>query len=85
MIAYPILIGTILGYLGTVNLPLFRQFLAALISFLKEGKISITVIKFLVQTMESRNFDVSKELTNALELADTIDRNEEIEMKRKNY
>lgn len=75
-----IMLVTILVYLGTANLPVFGQFLAALISLIKEGKVSVTVTRFLVKVMESKNFDVPKELIDAIELVDEIDPNEEKEL-----
>lgn len=75
-----IMLVSILTYLATANIPVFAQFIGALISLIKEGKISLTVAKFIAKTIEKTDLNVPKELIDAIELVDAIDSKEEKEI-----
>lgn len=75
-----IMLVSILTYLATANIPVFAQFIGALISLIKEGKISVTVAKFIAKTISKTDVDVPKELIDAIELVDVIDLKEEKEI-----
>lgn len=68
-----VMLVSILTYLATANIPVFAQFIAALISLIKEGKISLTVAKFIAKAIDKTELNVPTELIDAIELADQID------------